>query len=55
MLNLERFRDQLAELIDWLETNAGDLPSLPDVSDADMAIMYLRHLQKHLGVADREG
>lgn len=35
-------------LENWLTEHAGDLPSLPDVSDADMALMYLRHLRRHL-------
>lgn len=42
------FIDRLRELIDWLETTAVDLPSLPDVSDANMALMYLRHIERHL-------
>ena len=25
-----------------------DLPSLTDISDADMALMYLRHIEKHV-------
>lgn len=37
-----------APLEDWLVRYAGELPSLLDVSDADMALMYLRHLRRHL-------
>lgn len=40
--------EKLAEIIAWLEHNAGDFPTLPDIADADMALMYLRHLQRHL-------
>lgn len=32
----------------WLEENATTLPSLPDIADADMALMYLRHIERHL-------
>lgn len=35
-------------LENWLREHAEDMPSLPDVSDADMALMYLRHLRRHL-------
>lgn len=38
----------LRTVILWLEENAENMPSLPDTSDADMALMYLRHLEKHL-------
>lgn len=40
--------EKLADMIQYLQDNAGDLPSLPDISDADMALMYLRHLERHL-------
>lgn len=40
--------DKIAEIITWLEDNAGDLPTLADISDADMALMYLRHIKRHL-------
>ena len=35
-------------IIVWLEENITDLPTLGDISDADMAILYLRHIEKHL-------
>ena len=35
-------------LIALLEDLAERLPTLPEVSDADMALMYLRHLLKQL-------
>lgn len=40
--------EKLNEIIKWLEENAGDLPTIPDIADADMALMYLRHLKRHL-------
>lgn len=40
--------DELDRVIEWLKGAAGELPSLPDISDADMAILYLRHLRRHL-------
>lgn len=40
--------EKLNEIIEWLEDNAGDLPTLIDTADADMALMYLRHLKRHL-------
>lgn len=46
---------RLRELIAWLEANASTLPSLPDVSDADMALMYLRHLARHLETEEGDG
>jgi len=39
----------LHTIILWLEENVADFPSLPDMADADMAIMYLRHIEKHFG------
>lgn len=48
MTTISVLRAQLGELIGWLECNAANLPSLPDVTDADMALMYLRHLARHL-------
>ena len=44
-------KEKLAEIITWLENNAGELPTLADISDADMALMYLRHVAKHLEVS----
>lgn len=41
-------RTGIHTIILWLEENATRLPSLPDISDADMALMYLRHIEKHL-------
>jgi len=35
-------------IIVWLEENVTSLPTLPDMSDADMALMYLRHIEKDL-------
>lgn len=38
----------LTTVISWLEENAPRLPSLPDVADADMALMHLRHAVRHI-------
>lgn len=40
--------EKLRDIIQYLTDNAGDLPSLLDITDADMALMYLRHLERHL-------
>jgi hypothetical protein len=40
--------EKLAEMIKYLEDNAGNLPTLGDMADADMALMYLRHVEKNL-------
>lgn len=40
--------DELDGVIDWLVGNAPELPTLPDMADADQALMYLRHLRAHL-------
>lgn len=47
--------EKLADMIQYLVDNAGDLPSLPDITDADMALMYLRHLERHLYPKCRHG
>lgn len=33
-------------IIDELQDLAANLDALPDISDIDMALMYLRHLRK---------
>lgn len=35
-------------IILWIEENVTSLPNLSDMSDADMALMYLRHIEKDL-------
>jgi hypothetical protein len=45
---MRRKLNSIRVLILTLEEMVPVLPSLPDVSDADMALMYLRHLEKHL-------
>jgi hypothetical protein len=47
--NHKRQLNSIRVIILTLEEMAPDLPSLPDTSDADMALMYLRHVEKHLG------
>lgn len=44
----------LRTVILWLEENSDKFPSLPDVADADMALMYLRHIEKHVSYEIRE-
>lgn len=44
--------EKLADMIQYIQDHAGDLPTLSDISDADMALLYLRHVQRSL--ASRE-
>lgn len=43
--------NEIATLIAETEAVAQELPTLPDMADADMALQYLRHLHRRL-VAD---
>lgn len=40
--------EKLDEIIEWLENEAWEMPCLQDLTDVDMALMYLRHLKRHL-------
>lgn len=48
MPNRKRHLNSVRVVILALTEMAPELPSLPDTCDADMALMYLRHLEKHL-------
>jgi hypothetical protein len=45
---MRRKLNSIRVLILTLEEMAPELPSLPDTSDVDMALIYLRHVEKHL-------
>ncbi|HEY3609400.1 MAG TPA: hypothetical protein VGL06_18005 [Pseudonocardiaceae bacterium] len=38
-------------IIDQIQEPSRNLDSLPDVSDADMALMYMRHLRRRTAAA----
>jgi hypothetical protein len=40
--------NSLRVIISTLEEIAPSMPSVPDMSDTDMALMYLRHVTRHL-------
>lgn len=48
-MTLTEIVEQVQHVIDELKTDViPNLPTLAEIADADMALMYLRHLKKEL-------
>lgn len=45
-----KLRSVIGEIVAKLEVIAPELPTTSDASDAAMALMYLRHVAKSLGI-----